>query len=270
MQAVVLSYNYAEGFKGKRTSLPENVKWISKNPAPIEFALNAIRLSKDSLIVRAANSNPDKTSFSTLRSWINIGENDFKFSQSDSITIEAPKTNSIQIVNEPTFTYDTKMIVAALQALDDKSPDNFNFETVPLDKFSSEKKSDWIIWLTDVTPHPTDINCIYYQEGNDNKLFEKRTNSSWTLTRRLNEQIALEENLTVQLGLILTSENKYDETARQKDKRVLADNLIWDTNSPTPQQLSAATQTESSEKYLVMLLILVLFFERWIAFKRNQ
>ena len=46
MQAVVLSYNYAEGFKGKRTSLPEKVKWISKNPAPIEFVLNAIRAFK--------------------------------------------------------------------------------------------------------------------------------------------------------------------------------------------------------------------------------
>jgi len=222
MKAVVLSYNYAEGFKGKRTSLPENVKWISKSPAPIEFVLNAIRLSNDSLIVRAGYSSADKTSFSTLRSSIN-GQNDFKFSQSDSTIIEAPKTISIQIVNEPGFTYDTKMIVAALQALDDKSPDNFNFETVPLDKFSSNKKSDWIIWLTDVTAHPTDINCIYYQHGNSNKLLEKRTNSSWTLTQRLNEQIALDQNLTVQLGLILTSENKYNETARQKDKRVLED-----------------------------------------------
>ena len=168
------------------------------------------------------------------------------------------------------FTYDTKMIVAALQALDDKSPDNFNFETVPRDKFSFDKKSDWIIWLTDVTAHPTDINCIYYQDRSSNELFEKRTNSSWTLTQRLNEQIALDQNLTVQLGLILTSENKYDETVRQKDKRVLEDKLIWDTNSSTPEELSAVTQTTSSEKYLVMLLILVLFFERWTAFKRNQ
>ena len=191
-------------------------------------------------------------------------------SQSDSITIETPKTISIQIVNEPTFTYDTKMIVVALQALDDKSPDNFNFETVPLDKFSSEKKSDWIIWLTDEKVHPTDVSCIYYQEKSSNKLFETRTNSSWTLTQRLNEQIALEQNLTVRLGIILTSKNKYDEAARQNDKRVLEDKLIWNTNSSTPQLLSAVTQTTSSEKYLMMLLALVLFFERWTAFKRNQ
>ncbi len=56
-QAVVLSYNYAEGFAGKRVSLPENVQWISKNPAPIEFGLNAIRISDDSLRFRAGYSN---------------------------------------------------------------------------------------------------------------------------------------------------------------------------------------------------------------------
>lgn len=32
-QAIVLSYNYAEGFKGARRPLQENVKWISKSCA---------------------------------------------------------------------------------------------------------------------------------------------------------------------------------------------------------------------------------------------
>ena len=269
-QAVVLSYNYAEGFKGERRSLPENVKWISKNPAPTEFVLRAIRVSNDTLIVRAGHSNPDKTSFYTFSSRVSPGQNAFTSSQSESTTIEIPKTISIQIVNEPAFAYDTKMIVAALQALDDKSPNNFNIETVPLDKFSYEKKSDWIIWLTNKTVHPTDINCIYYQEKSSSTLFEARTSSFWTLTQRLNEQIALEKNLTAQLGLILTTENKYDETARQKDKRVLDDKLIWDTKLSASQQLSQATQTASSKKYLMTLLILVLFLERWTAFKRSQ
>ena len=121
---------------------------------------------------------------------------------------------------------------------------------LPLDKFSYEKKSDWIIWLTDKTVHPTDINCIYYQEKSSNALFEARTTSSWTLTQRLNEQIALEQNLTVQLGLILTSENKYDETARQKDKRVLDDKLIWDTNSSAPQQLSQRQKPHQAKSIL--------------------
>jgi hypothetical protein len=269
-QAVVLSYNFAEGFKGKRRSLPENVKWVSKNPMPIEFILNAIRISNDTLIVRAGYSNPDKTTFSTFSSQVSPGQNEFSSSQSEPIKIEIPKTIEIQIVNEPAFAYDTKMIVAALQAVDDKSPNTFNFETVPLDKFSYEKKSDWIIWLTNKRVHPADINCIYYQEKSSNTLFEARTTSSWALTQRLNEQIALEQNLTIQLGLILALENKYDETARQKDKRVLDAKLIWDTKLSAPQELSQATQTSSSEKYLMTLLILVLFFERWMAFKRRQ
>src|SRR6478736_2668354 len=38
-QVVILSYNYANGFKGKRIELPANVHWISKQSEPLEFTL---------------------------------------------------------------------------------------------------------------------------------------------------------------------------------------------------------------------------------------
>ena len=269
-QVVVLSYNYAEGFSGKRVTLPENVQWVSKNPVPIEFGLNAIRFSNDSLRFRAGYSNADKTSFSTFGSMIKNGQVFLKFSKGDSIAIEPPKTISIQIVNQKTFTHDSKMIAAAIHAIDHESPDNFEVETLSLDKFSSVKKSDWVIWLSDETPRPTGINCIYYRRQSSDKLFEKSGFASWALTQRLNEQVALQQNLAVQLGLILTSENKYDELARQNDKRVLGDELIWDTNSAKPEQIRSTINPASSEKYLMMLLLLVLLLERWMSFNRSQ
>ena len=115
-------------------------------------------------------------------------------------TIERPKTISIQIVNQPTFTHDSKMIVAAIQAIDDESPDNFEVEILSQEKFSSEKKSDWVVWLSDETVRPTGVNCIYYRKESSNNLFEKSGISSWTLTQRLNEQIALEQNLASNWG----------------------------------------------------------------------
>jgi Aerotolerance regulator N-terminal len=269
-QAVVLSYNYADGFAGKRVSLPENVQWLSKNPAQIEFGLNAIRLSEDSIIVRAGSSNPDKTSFTTFRSKVNDGQVFFKFSKADSMSIERPKTISIQIVNQPTFTHDSKMIAAAIHAIDHKSPVNFDVEILPQEKFSFEKKSDWVIRLSDETRTPTEVNCIYFRKEGSNNLFEKSGISSWALTQRLNEQVALQQNLAVQLGLILTSENKYGRLERQKDKRVLRDELIWDTNSVKPEPLRSAASPASSEKYLMTLLLLVLLLERWTSFNKNQ
>ena len=269
-QAVVLSYNYADGFAGKRVSLPENIQWVSKNPTPIEFGLNAIRLSEDSIIVRAGSSNPDKTSFSTFRSKIKDGQGFFKFSKADSIGIERQKTISIQIVNQATFTHDSKMIAAAIHAIDHESPVNFEVEILSPEKFSSEKKSDWVIWLSDETRRPIGVNCIYFRKESTNNLFEKSGISSWAMTQRLNEQVALQQNLAVQLGLILTSENKYARLERQKDKRVLGDELIWDTNSVKPEPLRSTINPASSEKYLMLLLVLVLLSERWMSFNKKQ
>jgi len=268
-QAVVLSYSYADGFAGKRISLPENVQWVSINPTPAEFGLNAIRLSEDSLIIRAGYSNPDKTSFSTFRSKVKDGQRFSKFSKADSTAIEHPKTISIQIVNQQTFTHDAKMIAAAIHAVDHESPDDFEVEILSQEKFSSETKSDWVIWLSDETP-PTGVNCIYYRKEGSNNLFEKSGFATWTLTQRLNEQVALQQNLAVQLGLILTSENRYHEIARQKDKRVLGDELIWDKNSVKPEQIRSTISPTSSEKYLMTLLLLFLLLERWMSFIRNQ
>jgi hypothetical protein len=124
--------------------------------------------------------------------------------------------------------------------------------------------------LSNETRRPTGVNCIYYRQQRSNKLFEKSGFASWALTQRLNQQVALQQNLAVQLGLILTSENKYATLARQKDKRALVDELIWDTNSVEPEQIPSTINPTSSEKYLMALLSLVLLLERWMSFKRNQ
>jgi len=269
-KAVVLSYSYADGFAGKRISRPENVQWVSGNPTPAEFGLNAIHLSEDSIIVRAGYSNPDETSFSIFRSKINDGQGFFKVSKADSIAIERQKTISIQIVTQPNFTNDSKIIAAAIHAIDHESPDDFEVEILSQEKFSSGKKSDWIIWLSDETRRPTGVNCIYYRKESSNYLFEKSGLATWTLTQKLNEQVALQQNLAVQLGVILTSDNRYEEIARQNDKRVLKDELIWDKNSIKPDQIRFPISSKSSEKYLMTLLLLFLLLERWMSFKRNQ
>jgi hypothetical protein len=268
-QAIILTYNYAKGFRGKRVSRPENIQWISKNPGPSEFGLSALQLSNDSLRLRIGHSNAGKTSFSTVRDKINDGQDFFKFQESDSVPIESAKTISIQIVNDPTFAYDSKMIVAVLQAVDDASPAIFNLETLPCHKFPSENKADWVIWLCEEKINPTTSNSISFQSNNSNQLLEKTGYSSWALTQRLNEQIVLDQNLTAQLGLILTSEKKYDEKIRQKDRRALPDKLAWTTTQEGPE-FTETLDTTSSKKYLMTLFLFVLLFERWMAFKKNQ
>ena len=65
-KVIVVSYNLASKFRGKRISLPENVTWISKEPEQKEFALSAIKFSNDSVLVRMGKSSSMQTSFTNL------------------------------------------------------------------------------------------------------------------------------------------------------------------------------------------------------------
>jgi hypothetical protein len=274
-QAIILSYHYAERFNGKRIGLPENIQWISKNPEPSEYALEAIKISEDSLAVRAGKSNSRKTTFFTKNVVINPSQHFHEFNTLDSIPIEFPDTLSIAIVNDPGFEYDKTIITAALNAIDKKDSRSFFIETFPTDKYSADKKNHWVIWLSNQLP--PNINCshISFQENDygSGELFYQISNAqvnfTWILTQRLNEEIALEENLAVQLAKILTQSRnkKYQSRAKQFDRRVLPEKISEITSVP---QDVASMNTRSSRKYSIIVFMLLLLMERWIAFKRNQ
>ena len=268
-QAIVVSWNYAEGFSGRRPSLPENVQWLSKSVEPNEYVLNAIRTPNDSLVVRIGTSTPEKTSFSTRREKEMTGRDFFKY-DSDSAGVEDFKKISIQIVTDSGFTRDKKIIIAALQAIDDVSPDDFDIETVFSNRFSAPRKSDWLIWLSNETRTSATDNVIYFQQKTSNNLLERTGRFSWALTQRLDEQIALEQNLTTGLALILSPPTKYENTATQKDRRVLDDQLIWAKTPDNSPRLRTASSNTSTEKYILATFFLVLLFERWMGLQKNQ
>ena len=161
-------------------------------------------------------------------------------------------------------------MIAALQAIHDVIPDNFDIETVSSNIFSSTSKSDWLIWLSNETRIPTGLNRICFQQKTSNNLLERTGPSSWALTGRLNEQIALEQNLTTRLALILSPQTKYEDAARQKDRRILDDEMIWAKTPNSFSGLPTGISNTSSEKYLLAIFLLVLLFERWIAHQKNQ
>jgi hypothetical protein len=205
-QVVVLSYNYLEGFKGKRPILPGNIRWISKVPDPTTFTLHAVRFSKDSVVLRKGQSDASKTSFSNVQVSVPPGENIFT-SDVDSIRIQSPDTLSIAVVHDPRFAHDAAIVVAALRAIDKKSPDTFHLQQSTTKTYSS-RQMDWTIWLSESLPPLPNQNIIYYQRSNSDKLLDQVRNGVWILTKRMNEEIALQENVTVKLALILYSIKK--------------------------------------------------------------
>jgi hypothetical protein len=274
-QAVILTYNYAEGFKGKRVALPSNIQWISKNPEPSEYVLAALRLSDDSVTLQIGKSNPNKTTFYDKRI-LNPEPYMMESNHSDSIGIELPDTLSFAVVSDPSFEYDQKIMVAALRVIDKNSPYSLIIKTLPVDYYSQEDKSDWVIWLSDQPPPNLKPNGIYYQKvepSHNDVIFRKKGENKfiWILTARLNEEVMLRENLTVQLAEIisLSRNERYDGRAGRFDKRTMPEELIWDPHVPVGTEYQVMNTT-SSQHYIVLVLLVVLFLERWIAFKRNR
>ncbi len=276
-QAVVISYNYLKGFRGKRISLPGNFYWISKIPAAIEFPLKTIRHSNDSATLRLGQSDAYRTYFITKPATITPGQHYFKSVGLDSIPVEFPDTISIAVVSDPEFDYDVKLITTALKVAKETSPDIFNIDTSRVDKYSKDQKTDWVVWLSNKPPpHSHTCNTIIYKknelDGID--LFERNEvypggYSSWFLTKRVNEEIALRENLTVQLALTLLPKGKYQNRVQQFDRRVLPEKRMWDTIAASTKPFNAST-IASNEKYIAILFLTFLLIERLVAFRRNQ
>ncbi len=265
-QVIVISYNYIEGFKGKRIGLPDHVRWLSGEPDSIRYALEAFELAGDSVALRIGKSDPKRTSY---RSYNTVK------SQSDSLQIENADTISVAVVFDRSHKHDKDIVVAGLAAVDKASPHKIIVEAMQMEDFPSAIEHTWMIWLSQKSPPVYNKNFIRLEEKFiSHELFwqmpSSGSNEAWLLTQRLNEEVALHANLPVQLALILLPAGIDRDRIRSRDKRVLPDKLRWSTDSKNSTSVPAAADTRWSEKILMIALLVILFFERVLALKRNQ
>lgn len=274
---IVFSCSYAVGFRGLRRPLPTNVQWISKNPTPVDFPLQAIRISNDSVSLRMGKSSGNETSFSTKYLFSNTNQRYFKSAASDSIPVDNPDTVFITVKNDPEFQYDKKLLLVALSVLKESSSHVFVIDTAGNDT-SKNQKNDWFIWLSEKPIALLSSNTISYQNGenlNELNLFQQKEGintkySNWILTKRINEEVALYDNLTVQLGLILLPKAKKEVRALAFDKRTLPEKIMWDTRTASTSKFQTSAKKVSREKIIAVLFLVILMVERFLAFKRNQ
>jgi hypothetical protein len=263
---IVLSYNYAEGFKGKRIDLPNTVRWLSVQPDSMHYILDTLTVSNDSAFIRSGVSRPNMTSFQTVTK-INTNP--------DSISNKLVDTISVTIVFEPSYEHDKNILVAALIAIQQKLLNNLKVTSIPASNFSDVKNIDWLMWLSDASPPNQFRNLIRTGKSDlptENLFVNIKTSSgnTWLLTQRLNEGVALQTNLAVQLAIMLNSDKKYYERVQELDRRVLPEKLRWSSVSEVPNSLDKGSAISSGEKYIGLALLFVLFAERLLAFKRDQ
>lgn len=276
-QSVVLSYNYAKGFKGKRSSRPSNLMWISKNPAPIEFPLKAVKVAASSVSIRMGNSTASETAFRNLNAPLNPNQSHV-LSSVDSTSIERPDTLIITMVSDLEFSNDKNILLAALQAVEETITTIFSVKILPPDLWTPEQKTDWMIWLSNKgVAESVQCNRIIFSESKaENKgLFERERSplseqAIWLLAKRLNEEVALQEKLPVKLVSILLSKKELERKAAEFDRRVQPEQMLWSPERQSNKKNFPAADPNIAAQVLAILILIALVLERLIAFKRHQ
>lgn len=272
-QVVVFSYNYLSGFRGNRLALPANIRWVTATPEPTAFPLQAVKLAGDSVSIRKGVSTPSETHFETVKAIASPGE--YFHLGKDSVRINAPDTVSLAIIGDDEFAYDQMILTASLEALKESIPTYVQWQKYKRGNISEASKADWLIWLSsEKIPEETATRQIILRPETveHGRLLSpepgKDGSETWFITKRLNEEIALQEKLPWQLANVILTK---PETDPKFDRRMQPEITQWSTETTTDRlrEETSAGQHDPSP-LLAFAFMAVLLTERVVAFKRNQ
>jgi hypothetical protein len=271
-KVIIVSYGLASKFRGKRYTLPENVTWITKESEQKEFTLSGIKFSNDSVLVRMGKSSAMQTSFTNRTERLDqlIGQS----SSEKKITPRPPDTLHVTIYADTGFEYDRKIIAAALHAIEKTIPIVFKTSVVLQAEYRPNDKNDWVIWLSEKDPGELNTNTLLFREGRSNNaplLTKVATNGhlQWQITKRLNEENALKEQLSLNLSHILLREDLIQARADSLDQTIQPEEHLWSGDETNISPASIRVASNQSDQYLLVVIISLLLIERLIATKRN-
>lgn len=124
---------------------------------------------------------------------------------------------------------------------------------------------------------PNVNRIIYKADETSNKPLLERENlrsgegTAWLITKRLNEDIALQEKLPLTLASILLDKSKSEIRATETDRRTQPEEMLWSREAASEtEKIVAGTDVTNAAQSLVVLVFMILFVERLFAIKRNQ
>lgn len=269
-QVIIVSRSYVKDFTGERAILPSPVKWITVDADPKETTVMAARYKSDSAVVRIAKSNAQHTIYEYKTTAISPAQQTLY----DTVSLTTTDTIHVTIAYDKSFQFDATILEASLKAI----------EHIPAVKIKTAVKSttdfqyspaDWMIWLSNKPfPYPDTCNIITYKNNPSANAILYRSGSQtpfqhWTLAKRLNIDNALQQHLTTTLATALLQNNKLEKEAMRADQRIIPEAFLQTSS----QNLSASGNvmvTTPLDKYLIVLIALILLTERLLAYKRNQ
>ncbi len=258
-EVLVFSGDRLEDFKGKRIFLPANVKWVSAPVSENEFLATATKLNAQEVLIRKGKANPSATSFEFVKQSI-LPDDQYAQLDGDSVLISNPDTLFIKIVADEKFAYDKQILMASLQAIDQSTAMVLDVQSGNLDQ-----KVDWLIWLSENEP-PNTSKCISYQAGDMAPFFRQVSKTHWQLTKRLNQEVASNNQLTTMLFDLLIPITMR-ETTSLNDRRVMPPHMLWSNTSKSGEVQKA--QASSNQQFLFLIVILLFVIERGMAYAKK-
>lgn len=268
-EVVIISTSRAEDFKGLRVEQPLSMQWISLPTPELQYLIAASQKEKNSISIKIGFLENGNTHLK--RSDTTVFQKQTKYrSKNDSISITPTDTIKIVIVSDPAFSHDKQILLASLKAIQSTV-----YEYLIIDESTShvnQKDSvEILIWLSEEPLPPTKFKTLIYYNGNPlSAIFNQESYSTWQLTKRINEDVALNENFGLQLLKIILPNKTQWEIANEKDQRVFPEKMMWAkiTGGNTSGIQNAGF--EPWDKYLIILILITIIVERLIAYKRNQ
>jgi hypothetical protein len=255
--AIVLSTSRLKDFNGKRESIPENIQWITFPNEPTDFTGEVIQQTPDQFIIRKGHSQADYTSFETVVS---------KTPPADSIRTVPLPSIKVAIVSDSKSNEEALIIKAALLAIAKTLPVTISITEEPTVKQSV----DWVFWLSENKVTTSDsTHAIIFQPQPSNKLLEQIGKTKWAIRKRLTIDVAQENNFTLQLASLLIDEKEKWNAISHHDRRTLSDSILFKGSPSKSGDVSTALSSPVDER-LLLALLLVLFVERFVSYKRNQ
>jgi len=182
-------------------------------------------------------------------------------------------TLRLAIYADPDYEYDRRIIVAALRAIENTMPVVFNTSIKTPAEKQGDNNIDWTIWLSQKDPGNLNTSSILLKDDlNDNssllKLVTTKGQKQWQITKRLNEETALKEQLTLNLSFLFLKSDLIQARADSLDQTIQPEELLWSGGENIVSSASMRTVGQI-DRYLLVAIIALLIIERFLAFKRN-
>ena len=249
---VVISWSKAKSFDGFRTPLPPNVTWISADVLNKNYPAAAWSAG-DSVVMRTASVDANGTRYNT----------GFDNKITDSTEVSTPEKIRVAIASDLKYRSESRVLLAALNVI--KTEYRLPIEILTADTQGAQ----WIFWLRDARPKFDGKQQVVFIRDDSDKLIERISSNVWHI-KSLNQEVAVNENLTSELLHILYPFKDFYTAAESKNETSLPEPMAWSSLTHNGDADGNEMIHADLGKYFIALLLLSLAAERFLSIRRNQ